>query len=114
MSDSLLSKIHSPDDLKILDVDGLRDLSSEIRKRIIEVLSVTGGHLSSNLGVVELTITLHYLLDSPKDKIVWDVGHQSYAHKLLSDRKDSFDTLRTYKGISGFAKIARAIPTRCL
>lgn len=102
--DALLEKIDSPADLKDLSIQDLEQLASEIRLKIIETVSRTGGHLAPSLGVVELTLALHYVFDTPRDKIIWDVGHQSYAHKLITGRKDRFDTLRRYKGISGFPK----------
>ena len=101
---SLLDTINSPQELKALTKHQLYHLAQEIRQRIIETVSQTGGHLTSSLGVVELTIALHYIFDSPKDKIVWDVGHQSYTHKLLTGRRDRFSTLRQWQGISGFPK----------
>lgn len=97
-----LDMIRSSKDLKLLNKYQLRLLAQEIRERIIEVVSKTGGHLASNLGVVELAIALHYVFNPPKDKIVWDVGHQSYAHKLLTGRNDRFHTLRQYGGLSGY------------
>ncbi len=100
----MLENINSPSDLKKLSLDELRELAGEIRDKIIETVSCTGGHLASNLGVVELTIALHYVFDSPEDRIVWDVGHQSYAHKLITGRGPRFHTLRQFKGISGFPK----------
>jgi 1-deoxy-D-xylulose-5-phosphate synthase len=100
----LLDKIESPADLKGLSIYKLEILAGEIREKIIETVSKTGGHLAPSLGVVELTIALHYVFDAPKDKIIWDVGHQAYAHKLLTGRKDQFHSLRTYGGISGFPK----------
>jgi 1-deoxy-D-xylulose-5-phosphate synthase len=100
----ILSKINSPADLKKLSLDELGRLAADVRGKIIETVSKTGGHLAPNLGVVELTIALHYVFDAPRDKIIWDVGHQSYTHKLLTGRRDSFHTLRTYGGISGFPK----------
>jgi 1-deoxy-D-xylulose-5-phosphate synthase len=100
----ILSKINSPADLKKLSLDELSRLAADVRGKIIETVSKTGGHLAPNLGVVELTIALHYVFDAPRDKIIWDVGHQSYTHKLLTGRRDSFHTLRTYGGISGFPK----------
>ncbi len=100
----LLSKIKSPDDVKRLDEKQLDSLCEEIRGKLVEVISVNGGHLSPNLGVVELTVAMHRTFNFPKDSIVWDVGHQSYTHKLLTGRFDSFDTLRTKDGISGFPK----------
>ena len=99
-----LSKIKSPADVKKLGNDELTVLASEIRDQMLRTVSVSGGHLSSNLGVVELTIALHKVFRSPEDKIVWDVGHQCYAHKMLTGRFDSFDTLRAPGGISGFTR----------
>jgi 1-deoxy-D-xylulose-5-phosphate synthase len=101
----LLDDIGSPRDLKKIPEEKLPALAEELRKIIIEQVSSGGGHLASNLGVIELTIALHYVLDTPSDKIVWDVGHQSYTHKLITGRKDRFATLRKYRGISGFPKI---------
>ncbi|MBI4684930.1 MAG: 1-deoxy-D-xylulose-5-phosphate synthase [Nitrospirae bacterium] len=101
----LIEKIQSPDDLKTLSVEELNKLSEELRDIIVERVSVNGGHLSSNLGVIELTIALHYAFNSPVDKIIWDVGHQSYAHKLITGRYEKFDTIRKHKGLSGFPKI---------
>ncbi|MCQ2520045.1 MAG: 1-deoxy-D-xylulose-5-phosphate synthase [Lachnospiraceae bacterium] len=99
-----LEKIQSENDIKKIPENKLKDLASEIREFLIEKISVTGGHLGSNLGAVELTMALHLSLDLPKDKIIWDVGHQAYTHKLLTGRKDGFDTLRQYKGMAGFPK----------
>ncbi len=101
----LIEKIKSPDDLKKLSTEELQDIAEELREIIIERVSINGGHLASNLGVVELTLVLHYIFDSPKDKIIWDVGHQSYTHKLITGRYEKFSTLRKYKGLSGFPKI---------
>jgi len=103
---SLLDRINSPQDLKELSAEELPRLAEEIRERIVAVVSKVGGHLASNLGAVELTLALHYVFDSPEDKIVWDVGHQSYTHKLLTGRKEKFNTLRSYQGISGFPRIS--------
>ncbi len=100
----LLPQIHQPSDLKDLTTEQLTVLAGEIRQFLIEKLSATGGHLASNLGVVELTLALHYLYDSPKDKFIFDVGHQAYVHKVLTGRMDRFDTLRKYKGLCGFVK----------
>jgi 1-deoxy-D-xylulose-5-phosphate synthase len=102
--DNLLEHISDPGDIKELKPEQLRQLADESRAYLIETLSKTGGHLASNLGVVELTIALHYIFSSPKDKIIWDVGHQSYTHKLFTGRRERFDTLRTLDGISGFPK----------
>ncbi len=99
-----LEKIESPSDLKKLSLRELEILAKEIRKQIIETVSRTGGHLAPSLGVVELTLALHYVFDTPKDKILWDVGHQAYTHKLITGRRDRFHTLRQYGGLSGFPK----------
>ena len=99
-----MEHITNPDDIKELKLEQLKQLADETRAYLINVISETGGHLASNLGVVELTIALHYVFNSPKDKIIWDVGHQSYIHKLITGRKVRFDTLRTLGGISGFPK----------
>jgi len=101
---SLLNTIQSPTDLKKLKPEQLPALAEEVRRFLLETVSVTGGHLGSNLGAVELTIALHYCFDSPKDKIVWDVGHQAYTHKILTGRREQFPTQRQYKGLSGFPK----------
>ncbi len=105
---SMLDQINSPKDLKKIPRKDLPKLAQEIRQLIVDVVSKTGGHLASNLGVVELTIALHYVFDVPKDKIIWDVGHQAYTHKLLTGRKDRFHTLRQHGGISGFPKITES------
>lgn len=99
-----LSGIKSPKDLKSLKREELPVLALEIRDKLLETVSKTGGHLGSNLGVVELTLALHYVFDSPRDKFIWDVGHQSYVHKLLTGRLERFDTIRQYDGLSGFTK----------
>ena len=106
--ESLLDKINSPADLKGLSLERLQQLAKELRRKIIETTSKTGGHLAPSLGTVELTIALHFVFDAPKDKIIWDVGHQAYAHKLITGRRDRFHTLRTYGGISGFPKRAES------
>jgi 1-deoxy-D-xylulose-5-phosphate synthase len=105
----LLERINQPDDLKALTIGQLDELAAEIRQFLIEKLSVTGGHLAPNLGVVELTIALHYYLNSPHDKIIFDVGHQSYVHKVLTGRKDRFDTLKKYKGLCGYIKRSESV-----
>ena len=99
-----LENIISPAVLIKLKREDLPSLAGEIRQRLLEVISKTGGHLGSNLGIVELTLAMHHVFDSPTDKFVWDVGHQSYVHKLLTGRKDRFDTLRQYEGLCGFSK----------
>tara|TARA_B100000315_G_C14572117_1_gene586125 strand:- start:369 stop:2249 length:1881 start_codon:yes stop_codon:yes gene_type:complete len=98
----ILDKITSPKNLKKLKIDELKILSQEIRDLIVKVISVNGGHLASSLGAVELCVALQHCLDTPKDSIIFDVGHQAYAHKIITGRKDSFSTLRQYEGISGF------------
>jgi len=98
----LLDSISSPDDLKSLRREQLPHLADEVRRRLIETVSKTGGHLAANLGAVELTLALHYVFDSPRDRIIWDVGHQCYTHKLLTGRREAFDTLRQWGGLSGF------------
>lgn len=100
----ILDKINKPNDIKEIDAAELDGLAQEIRDFLIQKISVNGGHLGSNLGAVELTMALHLVCNLPKDKIVWDVGHQSYTHKLLTGRKEGFDTLRKYGGMSGFPK----------
>jgi len=104
----LLDTIDSPADMKKLSLEELQQLAGEIRQQIIETTSKTGGHLAPSLGAVELAIALHYVFDAPNDKIIWDVGHQAYAHKLITGRRDRFHTLRTYGGISGFPKRAES------
>ena len=100
----MLEKINSPEDLKKINYEEKNILAKDIRKYILDVISKNGGHLASSLGVVELTIALHSVFDTPKDKIIWDVGHQSYAHKILTGRKEKFKTIRQKGGISGFPK----------
>jgi len=100
----LLNDISSPDDLKKLDKSQLTQLSQELRQYIIDTVSVYGGHLGASLGVVELTVALHYVFNTPDDQLVWDVGHQAYGHKLLTGRREEFHTNRIYKGLSGFPK----------
>lgn len=97
-----LEQIHSPGDLQKMDPAQLEELATEIREKILSCVSETEGHLASNLGMVEATIALHRAFDSPQDAILFDVGHQAYAHKLLTGRYESFDTIRQYGGISGF------------
>ena len=104
MSNNLLSSINSPVDLRQLDVNQLPQLAQELRDFIIDVVSVKEGHLGASLGVVELTIALHYVFDTPNDSLIWDVGHQAYGHKILTGRRDQFQTNRQLHGISGFPK----------
>ncbi len=101
----LIEKIDGPDDLKKLSIAELEELGKEIRSYIIEVVSSRGGHLASSLGAVEIALALHYVFEAPRDRIVWDVGHQSYAHKILTGRRDDFENLRSRGGISGFPNI---------
>jgi len=104
----MLTDIHLPNDIKNLDLDQLHSLANEIRDFLIESINKTGGHLGSNLGTIELTLALHYVFDTPSDSIVWDVGHQAYAHKILTGRKDRMSTLRQKGGISGFTKMSES------
>ncbi len=104
MKGRILDRINSPSDLKSLSLSDLQILAGEIREEIIKTVSERGGHLASSLGAVEIALAVHYVFDAPKDKIIWDVGHQAYAHKLITGRRDKFHTLRTYGGISGFPK----------
>jgi 1-deoxy-D-xylulose-5-phosphate synthase len=104
----MLDRINTPADLKALSVDELGALAQELRAYIIETVSRRGGHLASSLGAVEITLALHYVFDAPADKILWDVGHQSYAHKILTGRREAFADLRTRRGISGFPNIAES------
>src|SRR5919107_2570042 len=101
---SILETRQLPSALRTMTRDELRDLSSEIRQRLIEVCSRTGGHIGAGLGVVELAVALHYVLDTPVDQLVWDVGHQGYPHKLLTGRAGRMETLRQEGGLSGFLK----------
>ena len=101
---SVLDRVNSPKDLKKLNDKELEVLCEDIRELLINTVSKTGGHLASNLGVVELTVAMHKVFNSPVDQIVFDVGHQCYTHKILTGRKDKFETLRTEGGISGFTR----------
>src|SRR3954465_5732538 len=100
----LLAQINSPDDMKNLDQVQLVQLCEELRQYIIDFVSVYGGHFGASLGVVELSVALHYIYNTPFDQLVWDVGHQAYGHKILTGRRDNFITNRKYRGISGFPK----------
>ena len=104
----MLEKINSPEDVKKLKIEEKKKLAEEIRKYILETVSENGGHLASNLGVVELTLALHSVFDTPKDKIVWDVGHQSYTHKIITGRREQFKTLRQKYGLAGFPKTSES------
>ena len=111
MSDSktpLLDQIVTPEDLRRLDERQLRQVADELRQETIDAVSITGGHLGAGLGVVELTVALHYLFDTPRDRIIWDVGHQAYPHKILTGRRDRIRTLRMGGGLSGFTKRAES------
>jgi len=101
---SILERIHSPSDVRALSRDELKTLADEIRARLIDVCSRTGGHIGAGLGVVELTVALHATFDTPRDQLVWDVGHQGYPHKLLTGRNERLETLRLENGLSGFLK----------
>src|SRR6201997_1035527 len=101
---NLLQQINYPSDLKKLDVGELKQVCQELRQYIIDVVSVNGGHFAASLGVIELTIALHYVFNTPYDQLVWDVGHQAYGHKILTGRRDNFYTNRKYGGLSGFPK----------
>ena len=100
----LLAGINSPEDLRNLNADQLQDVCDELRNYIIDIVSIYGGHFGASLGVVELTTALHYVYETPKDLLIWDVGHQAYGHKILTGRRDNFYTNRTYGGLSGFPK----------
>ena len=100
----LLERINSPADLRLLDKSELRDLARELRDFLLHSVAQTGGHLASNLGTVELTIALHYIFATPEDRIVWDVGHQTYAHKILTGRREAMGRLRQWEGPSGFPR----------
>src|SRR5205085_3521384 len=104
----LLDRVHTPDDLRRLDESQLRQFADELRQETIDAVSITGGHLGAGLGVVELTVALHYLFDTPRDRVVWDVGHQAYPHKILTGRRDRIRTLRQGGGLSGFTKRAES------
>src|ERR671914_194735 len=100
----MLDAIKSPADLRLLDESRLKELADELRAETINAVSVTGGHLGAGLGVVELTVALHYVFDTPRDRLIWDVGHQAYPHKILTGRRDRIRTLRQGGGLSGFTK----------
>ena len=100
----MIEQINSPEDIKKLNINEKKQLAEEIRKYILEVVSKNGGHLASNLGVVELTIALHSIFNVPEDKIVWDVGHQTYVHKIITGRREELKNIRKLNGIAGFPK----------
>ncbi|MCB1471803.1 MAG: 1-deoxy-D-xylulose-5-phosphate synthase, partial [Rhodobiaceae bacterium] len=104
----LLDSVSTPQDLRKLDESQLPQLAEELRQETIDAVSVTGGHLGAGLGVVELTVALHYLFDTPRDTLIWDVGHQAYPHKILTGRRDRIRTLRQAGGLSGFTKRAES------
>ena len=101
---ALLKDISSPEDLKKLKPGQLQQVCDELREYIIDTVSIHGGHFGASLGVVELTVALHYVYNTPEDEIIWDVGHQAYGHKILTGRREQFHTNRKYKGLSGFPK----------
>ncbi|MCT6871972.1 MAG: thiamine pyrophosphate-dependent enzyme, partial [Bartonella sp.] len=108
-STPLLDRIHDPKDLRTLPESDLTTLADELRAETIDAVSVTGGHLGAGLGVIELTVALHYVFNTPEDKIIWDVGHQAYPHKILTGRRDRIRTLRQEGGLSGFTKRSESI-----
>src|SRR6478736_258812 len=108
VSTPLLDQIHEPGDLRRLDRADLPQLAAELRQETIDAVSVTGGHLGAGLGVVELTVALHYVFDTPHDKLIWDVGHQAYPHKILTGRRERIRTLRQGGGLSGFTRRAES------
>lgn len=109
MAKNILTSINSPADLKKLSLKEMNQLAGEIRQYLINCVAHCGGHLAANLGVVELTLALHFAFDAPKDKIIWDVGHQSYIHKILTGRRDKMMSLRQYGGISGFPRMDESV-----
>src|SRR5206468_7874222 len=100
----LLDKVHTPEDLRKLPETDLPQLAAELRQETIDAVSITGGHLGAGLGVIELTVALHYLFDTPRDRLIWDVSHQAYPHKILTGRRDQIRTLRRPGGLSGFTR----------
>ena len=108
-SGPLLSKINSPSDLRNLSKKDLPKISKELRQFIVDVVSEKGGHFGASLGVVELTVAIHHVFNTPEDQLVWDVGHQAYGHKILTGRRDEFHTNRIYNGISGFPKRSESV-----
>ena len=108
MKNNLLDRVKYPSDLREFNLEELKQLSKELREELIDVVSITGGHLGAGLGVVELTVALHYVFDTPRDKLVWDVGHQAYPHKIITGRRNKIRTLRKGGGLSGFTKRAES------
>src|SRR4051812_33297161 len=106
---SVLDRAATPEDLRRLDVEELRQLADELRAELIDAVSNTGGHLGAGLGVVELTVALHYIFNTPTDRLIWDVGHQAYPHKILTGRRDRIRTLRAGGGLSGFTKRSESV-----
>jgi 1-deoxy-D-xylulose-5-phosphate synthase len=104
----VLDKVDTPEDLRALPESELPQLAAELRQELIDAVSITGGHLGAGLGVVELTVALHYTFDTPRDRLIWDVGHQAYPHKILTGRRDRIRTLRQGGGLSGFTKRAES------
>ena len=109
ISTPLLDQINNPNDLKFLRIEDLENLSSELRSDMIDSVSKTGGHLGAGLGVVELAIAIHYVFDTPYDRLIWDVGHQAYPHKILTNRRHEMSTLRKLNGLSGFTKRTESV-----
>ncbi|MDP1974620.1 MAG: 1-deoxy-D-xylulose-5-phosphate synthase N-terminal domain-containing protein, partial [Alphaproteobacteria bacterium] len=105
----ILDLVHNPDDMKNLGIPELIQLANELRATTIDAVSKTGGHLGAGLGVVELTVALHHLFNTPEDRLVWDVSHQTYPHKILTERRDRIHTLRQGGGLSGFTKRTESI-----
>src|SRR6201990_2166896 len=105
----LLDLVNTPTDLRKLDEAQLRQIADELRRETIDAVAVTGGHLGAGLGVIELTVALHYVFDTPTDRLVWDVGHQAYPHKILTSRRDRIRTLRQGDGLSGFTRRAESV-----
>ena len=106
---TIIEKVDNPQDFRIIDKKFLPKLAEEIRWKIIHTTSHSGGHLAGSLGVVDLTIALHYVFDTPRDKIIWDVGHQAYAHKIITGRRNEFCKLRQMGGISGFPRRSESV-----
>ena len=109
MQNSLLKHINLPEDLRQLKAEDLPQLAQDLREFIINIVATKEGHLGASLGVVELTIALHYVFNTPEDLLIWDVGHQAYGHKILTGRKEIFETNRQLNGISGFPKLSESI-----